>query len=483
VTAPTHDPNPVRTTAAVELSRRRFAGLLGAAGIGAAGTAAPSFVPANAATEQPFAALDRGRALPRPNFLIILGDDMGWADLSSYGAPTIRTPNLDRLAGSGVRFTQAYSASSVCSPTRFGLYTGRYPGRLVGGLQEPIGEPTEVDGIPTDHPTLASMLKGVGYDTALIGKWHCGYLPWFSPTRVGWDEFFGNFSGGLDYFSKVNHNGDYDLYENEVEYEDLRYYTEILTERTVDFLTRRHDRPWLLNLNFTTPHWPWEGPGDWAVSDDLTQRMRDGEQGVLFHRDGGSVAKYTEMVEDLDRSIGVILRALQRSGQLEDTLVFFASDNGGERFSYYWPLSGGKGDLDEGGIRVPTLLSWPGKLRSRQVHHAPVMTVDWTATFLELAGAEPAAVYPPDGVSLVDHLFRGARVPERDLFWRMKGQRALRRGDLKYVRTTDGTDHLYDVAADAREQADLAVERSGDLADLRTSWEAVDETLLPYPSG
>lgn len=267
-----------------------------------------------------------------------------------------------------------------------------------------------------------------------------------------------------------------------MEYDDLRYYTEILTERAVDFVSRRHDRPWLLNLNFTTPHWPWEGPGDQAVSDDLTARIRDGEERVLFHQDGGSLGKYREMVEDLDHSIGVILRALRRSGQLEDTVVFFASDNGGERFSYYWPLSGGKGDLYEGGIRVPTLLSWPGKLRSRQVHHAPVHTTDWTATFLELAGARPDPDYPPDGSSLVGHLFRGMRIPQRDLFWRMEGQRALRRGDLKYVRTTDAIDRLYDIAVDPREQANLGAVRSGDLDTLRRAWEEVDATLLPYSS-
>ena len=161
---------------------------------------------------------------PRPNLLVILADDLGWADLSCYGSSALRTPNLDGLAASGVRFTQGYAASPICSPTRFALYTGRYPGRLEGGLREPISGANEVDGIPPGHPTLASLLKEEGYETALIGKWHCGHLPWFSPTRLGWDEFFGNFSGGLDYFSKINHNGAYDLYEDEVEYQDLRYW-------------------------------------------------------------------------------------------------------------------------------------------------------------------------------------------------------------------------------------------------------------------
>jgi arylsulfatase A-like enzyme len=459
------------------ISRRQFTGLLGA---GAAAAVVPDWAGANGPDERPFRALRRN-AGPPPNLLVILADDLGWADLSCYGAPTIRTPNLDRLAAWGVRFTQSYSASSVCSPTRFGLYTGRYPGRLAGGLKEPISTPNEIDGIPLDHPTLATLLKGRGYETALIGKWHCGYLPWFSPTRLGWDEFFGNFSGGLDYFSKINHNGAYDLYEDEVEHQDLRYYTHVITERTVEFLRREHSDPWLLNLNFTTPHWPWEGPGDKAVSDELTARIAAGEPGVLFHNDGGSVETYTEMVEDLDRAIGKVISALRSSGELENTLVFFASDNGGERFSYYWPFSGGKGAVLEGGIRVPTILSWPGRLRRRQVSDAPVVSMDWTATFLELAGAAPDPVYPLDGVSLVDHLFRGKRAPNRDLFWRMNGERALRRGDLKYVQLADGEDHLYDLAADLREQADLAAKREHDLESLRGAWEAVNETLLPYP--
>jgi arylsulfatase A-like enzyme len=467
----THDPS--------HMSRRRFGSLVG---LGAAAAAVGySASPANAAQERTFRPLARTGPLPqRPNVLVILGDDLGWGDLSSYGAPEIQTPNLDALALSGIRFTQGYSASSVCSPTRFALYTGRYPARLRGGLREPIGAPNDVDGIPLDHPTLASLLKGQGYDTALIGKWHCGYLPWFSPTRVGWDEFFGNFSGGLDYFSKINHNSDYDLYENEVEYDDLRYYTHILSERAVEFVGRRHANPWLLNLNFTSAHWPWEGPGDKAVSDELTARMRAGEQGVLFHSDGGSVEKYTEMVEDLDRSIGRVMTALRDSGQLSNTVVFFASDNGGERFSYYWPFSGGKGNVYEGGIRVPTLLSWPGTIPTRQVSDTPVITQDWTATFLELAGAKPHRDYPPDGVSLVGHLFRGRPAPERDLFWRMRSSRALRRGNLKYVQNANGPAALYDVAEDAREQANLATKRSADLAELKAAWDRINGDLLPY---
>ena len=219
----------------------------------------------------------------------------------------------------------------MCSPTRFGLYTGRYPARLAGGVKEPIGGPNELDGIPLDHPTLATLLKDQGYDTAMFGKWHCGYLPWYSPTRVGWDEFFGNFSGGIDYFSKINHNGDHDLFEDEVEVEDLRYYTEIVTEKAVGFIERDHDIPWLLNLNFTTPHWPWEGPGDRAVSDELTARIEAGE-----NRRCSSTTTAARGRSTTDgRGPGPVDRqgpqGTRAHGPARDTVVFFASDNGGER--------------------------------------------------------------------------------------------------------------------------------------------------------
>lgn len=430
--------------------------------------------------KEPFVPHKVSRQREQPNILVILGDDMGWGDLSCYGSPGIRTPHLDRLAESGLQFTDGYSASSVCSPTRIALYTGRHPGRLKGGLQEPIGPPSRLDGIPTDHPTLASLLRDVGYETAMYGKWHCGYLPWFSPTRVGWDEFFGNFSGGLDYFSKVNFLGEYDLYEDEVEYKDLRYYTHILTERAVDFLHRRHDKPWLLNLNYTTPHWPWETPADQEVSKALMQRVDAGEPGVLPDYSGGSLATYAAMVEDLDAAVGEVLHALRRTDQHRQTVVFFASDNGGERFSYVWPFVGGKFGLNEGGIRVPTLLSWPGTLPGGKVSRHPIITMDVTATLLEIAGAAAAPDYPLDGASLAGFLFEGEDPVDHDLFWRMSNARALRRGSLKYFQDPDGKDHLFDLAADDHEQADLAGVRLDDLLELRSAWESIDATLLSY---
>lgn len=463
------------------LTRRAFGtavGVTAATALGLPAATPAAAAPVESAHERPFRAA-RGRHSRRPNILFILGDDLGWADLSSYGSPDIRTPNLDRLGRQGVRFTDAYAGSATCSPTRFSLYTGRYPGRTRGGLAEPIADRSV--GLDPTHPTLASLLRGAGYATALIGKWHCGYLPDYSPTKSGWDEFFGNFGGALEYYSKLGLGGEYDLYEGDAEYKDLRYYTRILTERASEYVQRDHDAPWLLNLNFTTPHWPWIAEGDTAESAEIVRKIKEGGLGGLFHADGGSVAKYKEMVEDLDRSVGEVLKALQRSGQEEDTLVFFASDNGGERFSYQWPLSGNKSSLQEGGIRVPAVLRWPARIEPHQVSDLPLFSPDWTATLLELGGARPDPAYPLDGISLAGYLLRGEQPKERDLFWRVRGERALRRGDWKYYRGKGGTDQLFHLTQDQREQADRAAAEPELLAALRASWERTDAGLLPYP--
>ncbi|WP_328949607.1 sulfatase-like hydrolase/transferase [Streptomyces sp. NBC_00184] len=465
------------------LTRRAFGTAVGAtaatAAVGLPAAATAAAAPTETAThEQPFRAA-RGRHSRRPNILFILGDDLGWADLSSYGSPDIRTPNLDRLGRQGVRFTDAYAGSATCSPTRFSLYTGRYPGRTKGGLAEPIADRSV--GLDPTHPTLASLLRGAGYATALIGKWHCGYLPDYSPTKSGWDEFFGNFGGALEYYSKLGLGGEYDLYEGDAEYKDLRYYTRILTERASEYVQRDHDNPWLLNLNFTTPHWPWIAEGDTAESAEIVRKIKEGGLGGLFHADGGSLAKYKEMVEDLDRSVGEVLKALKRSGQEEDTLVFFASDNGGERFSYQWPLSGNKSSLQEGGIRVPAVLRWPARIDPHQVSDLPLFSPDWTATLLELGGTRPDPAYPLDGISLAGYLLRGEQPKERNLFWRVRGERALRRGDWKYYRGNGGADQLFNLAHDQREQADRAAAEPELLSELRAAWERTDAGLLPYP--
>ena len=461
----------------MSLTRRSFGKLVGTlattAVMPACGNGAASRAPARAAS--------LGSAPRPPNLLVILGDDLGWADLGCYGSPSIETPHLDTLAREGVRFTNGYSAAPTCSPTRLSLYTGRHPGRLRAGLEEPISGPEKRVGLPEDHPTLASLLKQVGFTTAMYGKWHCGYLPLYSPIKSGWEEFFGNFSGGIDYYSKISYTTEYDLYEQEVKFDSLDYYTDLLTARAVGFLRRAHTKPWLLNLNFTSPHWPWEAPGDKAWSADVTRRLLAGEEAAL--RTGGSAETYRKMVQSLDAAIGTVLEALRASGQDRDTVVFFASDNGGERYSNEGPLQGRKLALYEGGIRVPTILRWPGHVRAGRTSDAPVTTQDWTATLLELAGASPSAAYALDGQSLTAHLVHEAPIAERDLFWRTRQARALRRGPWKYLRTVtkgEAAEFLFDLSADVGETTNHATRESDRMARMRTRCEDIDRQLLPY---
>ena len=246
----------------------------------------------------------------RPNVLYIMADDLGWGDLSCYGRPDYKTPNLDRLAAEGLRFTQAYSAAPVCTPTRCAFVTGRYPARTAVGLEEPLSwrstlvtQKRDV-GLPPEYPTVASLLKAAGYRTALVGKWHLGYLPKYSPLKSGFEEFFGIMSGGADYFTHKDATGEADLFEAEVPVERVGYMTDLLTERAVEYLRSRRDAPFFLSLNYTAPHWPWEGPRD----ESFSRSLKGGYGGFTS---GGSLKVYAEMMRSLDSGIGRVLGALE----------------------------------------------------------------------------------------------------------------------------------------------------------------------------
>jgi arylsulfatase A-like enzyme len=447
-----------------------------------------------APVETPFSAR-QSRPAKRPNVVFLLADDLGWGDLSCYGSLHIRTPNLDRLAHGGVRFTHAYSASPWCSPMRVALYTGRNPGRLPVGLQEPLTTRDEHSGIPADHPTLASMLREAGYATAMFGKWHCGWLPWFSPLRIGFEVFFGNLDGAMDYFCHLDTAGQPDLYEGETPVELEGYYTWLVADRTVEFLrAQTNDQPFYVQVNWNAPHWPWEGPGDAHVGDAMAQRLAAGERNPLRHSDGGSIAKYAELVEAMDGGIGRILDALDAQGLADDTIVVFCSDNGGERYSFMWPFVGEKGDLTEGGIRVPFIARWPAAINGGQWSDATSITMDWTATLLDAAGVTVDDGLPLDGVSLLPWLLDGDEHPDSTLFWRTSSQGALRKGRYKYLVDNRphaglgswplfaGTRHLlFDLASDGREYADLSGEHPELLAEMKAEWEARAAMLLRYP--
>ena len=412
----------------------------------------------------------------RPNFVFIVADDLGYADLGCYGGRSACSPNLDRLASEGLRFTQGYANSPVCSPTRFALATGRWQYRLRGGNDEPIasrhrGNP--VLGLPPAHPTLASLLRDAGYATALAGKWHLGFLPHFGPLKSGYEEFFGPMSGGIDYFTHRDPAGVHDLYDGETEVERAGYVTDLISERAVDFIGRQQGRPFLLSVHYTAPHWPWETRADEALARGLEK---------IYHFDGGSVAAYLKMIHHMDEGIGRILEALRRSGADEHTLVVFTSDNGGERFSDSWPLVGGKMDLLEGGIRVPYIARWPGRVRAGGATAQLAITMDWVATMLDAAGVAPHADYPLDGQSLRQVLDDPGATFARELFWRMKfrNQKALRAGDWKWL-SLDGDEFLYDLSRDERERANLGRREPQRLAAMRARHAAWEATLPEFP--
>jgi arylsulfatase A-like enzyme len=418
-----------------------------------------------------------------PNIVFIVADDLGHADLGCYGGRPAAfgpvSPAIDRLAAGGLRLTQGYANSPVCSPTRFALMTGRYQYRLRGAAEEPINSRSRGSrslGLAPEHPTMASLLRAAGWRTALIGKWHLGYPPHFGPLRSGYEVFYGPMSGGVDYFSHCGTDGTHDLFEGDAEVHDTGYLTDLITQRAIGWLDRvaGGPAPFLLSLHYTAPHWPWETRDDAARSAEV--------HGSLFHLHGGSIHTYRRMVHHMDEGIGQVMAALQRHGVADDTLVVFTSDNGGERFSDNWPLVGGKMDLTEGGIRVPWVAHWPRTIAPGRVSAQHCLTMDWTATVLDAAGVAPSPGCPLDGVSLLPVL-RGEPEFERIMHWRMnhRGQRALRHGRWKYLQV-DGHEYLFDIEADERERANRAPLEPDRLAALRGAWQAWNATMPAIPA-
>ena len=422
------------------------------------------------------------RSAGRPNILFILADDLGYADISCYGARGYRTPVLDQLAAEGLLMTHGYANSPVCSATRIALITGRYQYRLRAGLEEPIGGRESNVGLSPSVPTLPALLKGRGYRTALIGKWHMGWPPEYGAIRSGYDRFFGIAGGATNYFTHrgadrntaggVPFNA---LYEGAANIERPGYLTDLLADRAIEEIEAgvKAGQPTLVSLHFTAPHSPWQGPGDAVGAEAIRSN-------VQF--DGGSLEKYGEMVVAMDRAIGRVLAALDRAGAAEDTIVVFTSDNGGERFSDTWPFSGGKRKLLEGGIRVPMIVRWPGRVKAGSRSSQVMISMDWLPTLLEAAGAAPASVAPPDGMSLLKVIAGGAPAMPRKLYWRFKtdDQAAVREGNWKYLRRR-GREYLFNVAVDPRERANLKGLNPGVFERLKQDWAAWNATMLPYP--
>ncbi|MFZ0392619.1 MAG: sulfatase-like hydrolase/transferase [Terracidiphilus sp.] len=403
-----------------------------------------------------------------PNIVFIMADDLGYADLGCYGRPDLRTPNIDTLAARGVRFLQAYANSAVCSATRTALITGRYQDRLSIGLDEPLAG--RDIGLPPDVPTLLSLLKKAGYGTTLVGKWHLGLLPKYGPLRSGYDHFYGIRRGAADYYTHSN-----DLWDDDVRVDQAGYLTDMLGAHAVNVINgyARSDRPFLLSLHFTAPHWPWEPPGDDSESKRLIGKP-------LADFDGGSQKTYESMIEDMDRQVGRVLDAIHTNGLSENTIVIFTSDNGGERFADTWPFTGRKTELLEGGLRIPAIVRWPARIPRGQTTNQVGISMDWLPTLLAAAGVSPDPAFSPDGIDLLPQLTQNAVPVERKLFWRYKAnaQRAAREGDYKFLKILDNT-FLFNVVEDPMERANLK-ERHQDIYErLQADWFAWNATMLP----
>lgn len=418
----------------------------------------------------------RAEAQPasRPNIVFFLADDLGYADLSCYGRPDIATPSIDRIARDGVRLLQAYANSAVCSATRTALITGRYQYRLPVGLEEPIAGSSGNVGLPPGHPTLPSLLHQVGYGTTLIGKWHLGSLPDYSPLKSGYDHFWGFRTGALDYFTHQSVEHKDDLWDGDMPVHETGYMTDLIGDRAVRAVAdyARTGQPFFLDVHFNAPHWPWEAPGDEAEA----ERLRTAS---LRHYDGGTQRTYKAMVERMDMQVGRVLDALDAAGLAGNTVVVFTSDNGGERFADTWPFTGRKTELLEGGLRVPAVLRWPARVPAGEISDQVAISMDWLPTLLAAAGTAPAADHPGDGMDLLPMLTGAPPVPRR-LFWRYKAnwQRAARDGNWKVLKIATNT-FLFDVAADPMERANLKDRHPDVYARLVAEWNDWNAAMLP----
>jgi len=419
----------------------------------------------------------------QPNFVIFLTDDQGYGDLSCMGATDFRTPHLDRLAADGARFTNWYSNSPVCSPSRASLLTGRYPGNA--GVRSILAGHRTATGLPPHVPTLATALKPLGYRSYMAGKWHLGMAEASRPHNHGFDRWYGFLAGCIDYYSHIfywgmNHPGPgvnptHDLWEDGAEvWDNGAYFTEQITARAAEYLRDavRAGGPFLLYVPYNAPHYPMHAPAKYM---DRFAHLPWDRQVMAA------------MLSAVDDGVGEIQAELARLGVAENTCTFFMSDNGPSRESRNWldgtldpyyggttgALKGHKFSLYDGGIRVPGILHWPGRIPTGQVLDAPCAAMDIFPTFLAAAGGDVDS-FEVDGTDLLPHVARGDGLPQRELFWEMRDQLALRRGPWKLVlngQLVEGAPpadavHLSNLDEDMGEKTNLADHHPDVVADM-----------------
>lgn len=417
-------------------------------------------------------------AVDRTNFVIIMADDMGYADASCYGGTAFATPHIDALATAGMRFTDYHSNGPVCSPTRAALVTGRYQQRAgVVGVINADPAQNRHHGLQVSEKTFAELLASAGYTTGMCGKWHLGYQPKYNPVRHGFGSFRGYVSGNIDYMNHLDRMGVLDWWRADQIDDELGYSTHLITKHAVEFIRQNHELPFCLYVAHEAPHTPFQGPNDRAFR---RLGMVVGEN----RSDEDRSRAYREMVQEMDKGVGAIVAELDRYGLGEQTLVVFCSDNGATKWGSNSPLRGHKGSLWEGGIRVPAIVRWTGRVAAGTESHQVAASMDWMPTMLEAAGILPAG-HDLDGVSLLASL-DGDKPAHRKLFWSYGNQRAMRDGDWKLVvRGKNRSPALFDLSRDLREQTDVAGEyrqRAKQMSREIMDWFAeVSQQATPQP--
>jgi arylsulfatase A-like enzyme len=413
----------------------------------------------------------RAAAAAPPNLLVILSDDQGYLDAGFQGSKEIPTPNLDRLAQSGVRCTSGYASHPFCSPTRAGLLTGRYQARF-GHENNPVYDPLdEKEGLPLTEQLLPQFLQKAGYRTGWVGKWHLGASASHVPWRRGFDETFGFIGGGHRYVGWQTNGNQYTLAltRNGLNVEVTNHLTLALGDEAASFIRRQPAKPWFLYLAFNAPHTPHEPTPE--------------REARFAHIQNPQRRRCAAQVSLLDDAVGTVLSALAQSGQDPRTLVFFIGDNGGAVASgaNNGPLRAQKGTVYEGGVRVPYVVRWTGRLPAGTTYDAPVSSLDVFATALALAGVSLPKDRTYDSVNLVPHLAGETKAPPHErLFWRSgKNGHAVREGNWKLIRAKGEPAQLYDLASDLGETKDLAASQPAVAQRLAAALDAWDQELVP----
>jgi len=400
----------------------------------------------------------------KPNIIVILSDDQGYADVGSHGCKDIPTPNLDSLASSGVRFTDGHVSCPVCSPTRAGLMTGRYQQRY-GHEMNPGGAPEH--GLPLSQITLANLLKSAGYATGIVGKWHLGMTPELHPQKRGFDEFFGFLSGAHSYLDPLLGTPNAILRGTEP-VDEKEYLTDAFTREAISFIERHQKHPFFLYLPYNAVHAPLHATEKYLsrFKEISNERRRT----------------YAAMLSAMDDGIGAVLRKLTDTGLEKDTLIFFLSDNGGPpgNGSSNGPLRAYKATVYEGGIRVPFVLRWPAKIPAGVVYQNPVISLDVLPTALAAAGGKLPTDRPMDGVNLLPYVTGEKSDPPHDLlFWRMRQNEAVRMGNWKLVVAGATPPQLFDLSKDIGETNDLAGQKPDFVKELTGALAEWESQMVP----